>query len=634
MQENTEYAIISSLLFSGTSSAMSMFTMKRDYDKERLIKRVNEAIYSFAYDAVQNLKPDKIKLLSPVIGYIYSAIYMMDIYVADPNITIKGDSTKDRKEYAHRVTKALVSRYPFLRKEYVETTIKNAYVEMKEEYKSGIKYISESIHIMKIVQSPIYYFLFQCHIISKIALLQKQGKIMGGKRGQNTTVGQNTKVGQSKHGQNTKRGQSKHGRVGGGKVSKLDQGGVGKVKVGEPRDSGLTLLSAIPEITGISTDLTYCNFYTKFIKPDNRIELWEYLINYENPQNHVHRLDQYNKPPQFTTTVAFDNTLEIAMTKRQKKLDSHKKVTRFSNHVVNKLKYPFSTSYPINHIYTKSGDIMEWVPVFGKRSDEIAVNNCGVLSQHPPPMTMKPTEPLHESEEDLITARNLKINFKPSPMTKTKLTNPVIIPNSKKKNDFKLDEKNISILSGLLKYTGHLNLVKLLGRTESMTEREIKTAENIKPIDKSCTARVSYYNNMLVKLYCTYVSDPLSAFNAKFTDSAGLTNKLLKIGKGWPVISSGLKDMSYRDTTKFMSKNWTESSTYFWMLDNLLKNMIAVAGVCLPLAEYVFDQILKLEKMRYRRKVNTQYLDDQVDEDIVIGPNDFIIEYDAPKENL
>jgi hypothetical protein len=219
-------------------------------------------------------------------------------------------------------------------------------------------------------------------------------------------------------------------------------------------------------------------------------------------------------------------------------------------------------------------------------------------------------------------------------MSKTQLSKPVIIPDSKKKNDFKLDEKNISILSGLIKYTGHLNVIKLLGRTESMTERDIKTAENIRPIDKSCVARIGYYNNMLIKLYCTYVNDPMSTFNVKFTKDSGLINKLGKIGKGWPVISCSLNNMDYRDTIKHMAKNWTGSSTYFWMLDNLLKNMIAVSGVCLPLASYVFDHILKLEKMRYRRQITTQYLDDQVDEDIVSEPNSFVMDYEAPKENL
>lgn len=167
IENSTELARFNSGINKAIYSALSLYKFNYNYSQKKLIKSIQNRIGYIVYDTMvqQKVPEEKIEDMTILYGYIFTVIYLMDIYATDRNITITGLKGRDRTSYANHLIPKIVSRYNKLtNKQDTQKLMQLAYIALKGSHKTSVSYITDELMRISISNTSIYKMLYSMYL--------------------------------------------------------------------------------------------------------------------------------------------------------------------------------------------------------------------------------------------------------------------------------------------------------------------------------------------------------------------------------------------------------------------------------------------------------------------------------------
>ena len=172
----SELSIVKNESFIAIRKVLDSFIFKYDINRMALMRDIQNIIMYYILNDLTTLKikaeDEHFESYAQLISAIYTYIYMMDLYIRDPNIIMKDTRATPKlnineyaAEFANRVMQ--LYRYVTTDTERVSKMIKNAYLAMKNQFRGEVNVITDKDIAMYTINNPYYQFLYYLYCMEK-----------------------------------------------------------------------------------------------------------------------------------------------------------------------------------------------------------------------------------------------------------------------------------------------------------------------------------------------------------------------------------------------------------------------------------------------------------------------------------
>lgn len=169
MVGDTQSAAFENGLYFGIANAISSLKFDYEFASRQLIKSIMSNLYNIVYGQLSKLHAENdietYEKLASVYGFVYTGIYMMRTFMADPRVSTLDNSPKNQDAYAkYFVTKVSQRFGQYSTPENTRRLMFQAYVDLKPIGDIAIMAKTESDYVLEILQHPLYGLLYKMHI--------------------------------------------------------------------------------------------------------------------------------------------------------------------------------------------------------------------------------------------------------------------------------------------------------------------------------------------------------------------------------------------------------------------------------------------------------------------------------------
>lgn len=172
----TELSVVKNETFIAIRKVLGSFMFKYDINTMSLIRDIQSIILYYVLNDLAALKiridDEHFESYAQMIAAIYTYIYMMDLYIRDPNIVMRDTRATPKlnineyaAEFANRVMQ--LYRYVTTDTERVSKMIKSAYLSMKNQLRGEVNVITDKDIAMYTINNPYYQFLYYLYCMEK-----------------------------------------------------------------------------------------------------------------------------------------------------------------------------------------------------------------------------------------------------------------------------------------------------------------------------------------------------------------------------------------------------------------------------------------------------------------------------------
>jgi len=551
----TDLSIFGSFMYRGVRMGVSEFRFKYTFSESNLIKSINNLIGPYVYDYIVKRKivPDNIPYHATMFGYIWTIVYIMFIYLKDPNIYIPKQNIKTRKEYGTYFKKLIMKKFNNqIDKKKTELALQQAFINLGSEYKVEINYVTGKYNTLIIANRMLYIMLYRLYTF--------ENKII--------------------------------------------------------RTVDKSPYMFLPEIINPEKykNINEVNFWIKpTIRPKEKlnIAMFDYLIDTSKKANKVYDIDFPYELPDATNleNLKFDKTVENEILEYDKKSNFRKFFDRYYPQLVTPAVGRFKDSFPAYYIYDESGNIIKWMPTLvTKKQIKNKITNHGNFVNEQKEITFthekldlfKMEEPTRPNIQKLIDTRNKKLNYK---IKSWKLLKPLKPPKFELNPDYKFifKEKSLGIVKKINQQKYNINIFRNLGNSEGHKIIELKNDQISNPnfLDNDIRiSKIKSYIEQLIINFSSLINNPSLMENSLLLEKLGKTpadiDKLKKINL------STINDDNYWSKLSEIS-NWKPQDQYGWLkmflTEAINKILTSYPDIGKMFLEIYLDDIFRQEKL-------------------------------------
>lgn len=169
MEGDTQTASFENGLYFGVSNAVNALIFKYEFPVRTFVKTIMNIIYNLVYSQVAKLKIENdleiYENTAGLYGYIYTAIYMLKLFLVDPKITTSTHTPKTDSEYAkYFMTKILQRFNQITSHESAKKIMYQAYIDLKPVSVIELQGKDENDKLLEILQHPLFVLLYKMHL--------------------------------------------------------------------------------------------------------------------------------------------------------------------------------------------------------------------------------------------------------------------------------------------------------------------------------------------------------------------------------------------------------------------------------------------------------------------------------------
>jgi len=173
LEGDTHASAFENGLYFGVSNAISALKIDYEYPQRTLVKTIMNIVYNMVYSQVGKLKAENdleyYEQLAGMYGYLYTAIYMMSLFISDPKVNTLDKSPKDKDSYARYFSQKVSQRFHGLASpDNTKRIMYQAYLDLKTLAGPTIMARNESDKILEILQNPLFLILYRMHLCNNV----------------------------------------------------------------------------------------------------------------------------------------------------------------------------------------------------------------------------------------------------------------------------------------------------------------------------------------------------------------------------------------------------------------------------------------------------------------------------------
>lgn len=169
LQGDTQAAVFENGLYFGVSNAVSSLKFDYEFGQRTFVKGIMNLIFNLVYAQVAKLRLetdlDSYERMAGLYGYLYTAIYLMPMFISDPKVTTPEKTPKNKDAYAkYFLVKSNQRFYGLSTPENTKRIIYQAFLDLKKFAEPTISVKDEDSKILDIIQNPLYLILYRMHL--------------------------------------------------------------------------------------------------------------------------------------------------------------------------------------------------------------------------------------------------------------------------------------------------------------------------------------------------------------------------------------------------------------------------------------------------------------------------------------
>ena len=169
LEGDTQASAFENGLYFGVSNAISTLKIDYEFPMRTLVKTIMNIIYNFVSTQISKLRIendlDTYERTAAMYGYIYTAIYMMSLFIADPKITTSDKTPKNKDAYAKFFSLKVSQRFHGLSTpDNTKRIMYQAFSDLKSLAGPTIMARNESDKILDILQNPLFLILYRMNL--------------------------------------------------------------------------------------------------------------------------------------------------------------------------------------------------------------------------------------------------------------------------------------------------------------------------------------------------------------------------------------------------------------------------------------------------------------------------------------
>lgn len=171
--KDTDTPIFEVGLYKGISLSLHCFHFDYDFSQKALLLTIKNIIYYLVYEELAKLKLEndnkQYEMLTSLYGFLFSAIYLMPLFLSDKKISTKKNTPKNPKSYASFFNDEAKTKFlKYTNTEKNKNIMKLAYFKLHE---SGVKlhtinYKTDKDNLVDVFENPLFLFLHNMYCAS------------------------------------------------------------------------------------------------------------------------------------------------------------------------------------------------------------------------------------------------------------------------------------------------------------------------------------------------------------------------------------------------------------------------------------------------------------------------------------